>query len=108
MTSLAISEKHLEIIHDLIRLHAAASLRTFTESMVLYFKETGINPLSRDKSTSEELAKLRNTIISFIREQEKTKLLPLIEQVNEISLTIVHYFNEDAVRKSDLETLLQF
>lgn len=56
----------------------------FLNNAIWYFKKTGINPQSPIFSPKEELVKLEarlNQIIKFIRQQEKEKLNPLLDEL---------------------------
>jgi hypothetical protein len=104
-TTLTVDEDYLKILKDLAKEHGAKTQQEFFNSMILYFKETGINPKAKNKSTADELSKLRNTIISFIREQEKKKLDPIIEKLNETFEFMRNYYKNEAVTKDDLKAL---
>lgn len=105
-TTLTVDEEYLEVLKGLVKEHGAKNQQEFFNAMVSYFKETGINPSTKTKSTADELSKLRNTVVSFIREQEKTKLDPLIGKFNETFEFLLNYFKNEAVTKSDLKELL--
>jgi hypothetical protein len=107
MTSIGIDEVYSKMLEELVKLHEFNSKKEFAESMIAYFKDSGINPRSKNKSTADELAKLRNTMISFIKEQEKKKLDPMILKVSEIMEYMKEYFTNDALTKADLEKLLK-
>lgn len=65
------------------------------DKMTHYFVKTGLDPdMTEAESTSVEIKKLRETLISFIRNQEKTILLPVKEQVNEQSVALAKFLNE--------------
>lgn len=67
------------------------------DKMTHYFVKTGLDPdMTEAESTSVEIKKLRETLISFIRNQEKTILLPVKEQVNEQSVALANFLNETA------------
>ena len=56
----------------------------FLNNAIWYFKKTGVNPKSPIFSPKEELAKLEarlNQVIKFIRQQEKEKLNPLLDEL---------------------------
>lgn len=105
-TTLTVDAEYLKILKDLSKEYGAESQQEFFNSMVLYFKETGIDPKAKNRSTAEELSKLRNTVISFIREQEKKKLDPLILKLNETFEFLLNYYKNEAVTKADIKTLL--
>lgn len=65
------------------------------DKMIHYFVKTGLDPdMTEAESTSVEIKKLRETLISFIRNQEKSILLPVKEQVNEQSVALAKFLNE--------------
>ncbi len=79
------------------------SMKELTEQMIDYFNAVGIDPNTRDESVSKELQSLRNTFISFIRNQEKTKLNPLVNQFNEAMQLMINFYKNEALTKKDLE-----
>ncbi len=107
MTSIGIDEVYSKMVEELVKLHEFNSKKEFIENMIAYFKDLGINPKSRTKSTADELAKLRNTMISFIKEQEKKKLDPMIIKVSEIMEYMKDYFTNEALTKTDFEKLIK-
>lgn len=105
-TTLKIDKEYLEVLKDLLKDSDIKTQKDYVHSMLLYFKETGINPSAKTKSIADELSKLRNTVVSFIRQQEKTKLDPIIEKFNETFLFMRDYFQNEAVSKKDLQDLI--
>lgn len=106
-TTLTVDAEYLKILKDLTKEHEVETQQEFFNAMVLYFKETGINPKTKTKSTVEELSKLRNTLIGFIREQEKKKLDPMILKITEVLDFLRDYFKNEAVSKKDMMSLVQ-
>jgi len=106
-TTLTIDADYLKVMKDLAKEHGVETQQEYFNAMVTYFKETGINPKEKSRSTAEELSKLRNTVISFIREQEKKKLDPIILKVTEVMEFLKEYFQKDAVSKEDITALLK-
>ncbi len=56
----------------------------FINNAIWYFKKTGINPKSTIFSPKEEISKLEarlNQVLKFIRQQEKEKLNPLLDEL---------------------------
>ena len=74
----------------------------FLESAMEYFKKTGVNPLD-DKvlSPAEELKKFRDTIISFMRKQEKDYILPVFGNMEALIARFMRYIEEEAPRKTN-------
>ncbi len=74
----------------------------FLESAMEYFKKTGVNPLD-DKvlSPAEELKKFRDTIISFMRKQEKEYILPVFGNMEALIARFMRYIEEEAPRKTN-------
>jgi hypothetical protein len=71
-------------------------------SMVEYFEKTGVNP--RDRvilSPAEELKKFRDTIISFMRKQEKDFILPVFSQMNTLAVRFSEYIENEAPKGSE-------
>lgn len=106
-TTIRVDKSYVEVLEDLQKKFEIGSRKEFIESAIQYFHETGISPKSKIKSTSDELAKLRKTIVSFIREQEKKKLNPIIEQINDVMVFLKQYVQEEALTKNDLKSALQ-
>jgi len=104
-TTLTVDADYVKIMKDLTKEFEFETQQEFFNCMVLYFKETGINPKTKTKSTAEELSKLRTTVISFIREQEKTKLDPIILKLNETFDFLLNYYKHEAITKEDIKAL---
>jgi hypothetical protein len=105
-TTLRIDKDYLDVLKDLVKESDIKTQKDYVESMILYFKETGINPKVKNRSTADEISKLRNTVISFIREQEKKKLDPIISTLNETLDYLRNYYKNEAVTKDDLKALM--
>jgi hypothetical protein len=105
-TTLRIDKDYLDVLKDLVKESNIKTQKEYVESMILYFKETGINPKIKNRSTADEISKLRNTVISFIREQEKKKLDPIISTLNETLDYLRNYYKNEAVTKDDLKALV--
>lgn len=105
-TTLRIEKDYLDVLKDLVKESNIKTQKEYVESMILYFKETGINPKIKNRSTADEISKLRNTVISFIREQEKKKLDPIISTLNETLDYLRNYYKNEAVTKDDLKALV--
>ena len=61
------------------------TIKDFTAQMVDYFYRTGIDPSDEAntnlKEAIKELRKENNRVIGFIKQQEKTKLNPILDQM---------------------------
>ena len=58
------------------------------KQMVHYFLEHEIDPQDAQVRAEKELAKLRNTLVSFIRRQEKDILAPMSNKVDAIAVML--------------------
>ena len=79
------------------------SLVDFMEAMAKYFEVTGVNP--KDQvilSPAEELKKFRDTIISFMRKQEKDFIKPTFGKMDTLIARFVQYIEEEAPKKTDV------
>ncbi|UZR99632.1 BfmA/BtgA family mobilization protein [Chondrinema litorale] len=60
-------------------------LKEFTAQMISYFEKTGIDPVDSEatdlKETIKLLRKENNRVIGFIKQQEKTKLNPVLDEL---------------------------
>jgi hypothetical protein len=57
--------------------------------VVDFFDKTGFDPLQSDvESPAAEMKKLRNSLVSFIRKQEKDLLIPMMDRVDEMVKTM--------------------
>lgn len=67
------------------------------EKMVFYFEKTGINPEDvKVLSVADELNKFRDTIISFIRKQEKDFILPTFGKMDTLIVRMKEYIDDEA------------
>jgi len=65
-----------------------------------YMKETGVNP--KDfvvLSPAEEIKKLRDTVVSFMRKQEKDFILPVFGHMEALIVRFMKYIEEEAPKK---------
>jgi hypothetical protein len=102
-----ISIKHKELLQNLMATSETKFEKEFVEKMIDYFHETGLDPKDKIKSVPGELSKLRNTLVSFIKEQEKTKLNPILNKLDDITDFTVKFSKEEAVTKQDLADFLE-
>jgi len=56
----------------------------FFQQMVDFFQKTGYDPAEEFESPAAEVKKLRNTLVSFIRKQEKDYIVPLNDKVDHL------------------------
>lgn len=102
-----VGKNYDQIIKNLLAKSEIASEKEYTEAMLTYFEQTGIGPKHKIKSVSNELKKLRDVMVSFTRQQEKTKLDPIMSQMDELTSTLLNYLKKEAIKKSDLIELLK-
>lgn len=99
---LRVHPEYKELLKTLVEKSDLNSQIEYVEKMILYFKETGLQPTDRKEIITDELKNLRNTLVSFIRKQEKEKLNPLIDQFNKVSESLLNYLKTEAVTKDDI------
>jgi|GEM_PF-2083123 len=56
----------------------------FFQQMVDFFQKTGYDPAEEFETPAAEVKKLRNTLVSFIRKQEKDYIVPLNDKVDHL------------------------
>jgi hypothetical protein len=77
-----------EKLNKLSKLHQRR-MYIFLEQAVDFFDRTGFDPLQSDvESPAAEMKKLRNSLVSFIRKQEKDLLVPMMDRVDEMVKTM--------------------
>jgi len=75
------------------------------EKMVFYFEKTGLNPQDvKVLTVAEELNKFRDTIISFMRKQEKDFILPTFGKMDTLIVRMKEYIDDEAPRRGDIGT----
>ncbi len=87
LTTTNIGSNELKSLRQLAKKHDLSQTE-FINRSILYFKKTGINPADEITSPREEINKLNNkmeSVIKFIRTQEKTKMIPLLDELSIIS-----------------------
>ncbi|MDP4272685.1 MAG: BfmA/BtgA family mobilization protein [Bacteroidota bacterium] len=108
--TVAISEVYDDKLEELKKKLNWKSKGSLVENMISYFDTLGIDPRelnanSFDKQFSQlknDVSKLRETTVSFIKEQEKGILKPLVQQVTLNNEKIQSYFEHEAITKKDL------
>ncbi len=79
------------------------SLVDFMEAMAKYFEITGLNPKDQVVlSPAEELKKLRDTLVSFMRKQENDFIKPTFGKMDTLIARFTDYINEEAPQKADI------
>ena len=74
----------------------------FMEAMAQYFDTTGVNPKDMQVlSPADELKKLRETMVSFIRKQENDFIKPTFGKMDTLIARFVKYIEEEAPKNSD-------
>jgi hypothetical protein len=101
-----VDQEYDAIIKDLLQRSGIKTEKEYTEKMFDFFKNSGLDPTNEVKTVSGEISKLRNVVVGFIREQEKKKLNPLIQQVQELAEGMLSYMKDEAVTKEDLKQFI--
>ena len=62
------------------------TLKSYTENALEYFRKNHIDPrsLGEEKDVVTEVKKLRNNVFSFLQVQERTYLMPFVQDVYEL------------------------
>ena len=110
-TTITIDSSYLLKINSLSEKYKMNKI-SLIHSMIDYFEFYQINPNERNvnldskfASFEKKLDKVRDTFVSFIREQEKKKLDPLIKQTNESTQALLIFLKEQALTKDDLKNM---
>lgn len=106
LVSVKISKSHHELLQKLCKRDDIHFLKDYIAKMVEYFDETGLEPTQKVKSATGEISKLRNMMVGFIREQEKTKIDPMVNQFNELTEFLINHFKTQALTKEDLKNYM--
>ncbi len=65
--------------------------------MIQFFDQSGYDPLAGSFETpAEELKQLRNTLVSFIRTQEKNHIIPMSEKVDNLVLVLAEFMRDNS------------
>jgi len=79
------------------------SLVDFMEAMAKYFEITGLNPKDQVVlSPAEELKKLRDTLVSFMRKQENDFIKPTFGKMDTLIARFIKYIEEEAPKNGDV------
>ncbi len=79
------------------------SLVDFLDAMAKYFEVTGVNP--KDQvilSPAEEIKKLRDTLVSFMRKQESDFIKPTFGKMDTLIARFIKYIEEEAPKNGDI------
>jgi len=77
----------------------------FMEAMAQYFDTTGVNPKDMQVlSPAEELKKLRDTLVSFMRKQENDFIKPTFGKMDTLIARFIKYIEEEAPKNGDAAT----
>ena len=60
--TIRINKDYDSLIKSLVETSPIKTEKEYIEAMLVYFRETGLDPIAPTKSVSGELAKLRNTV----------------------------------------------
>ena len=78
------------------------SLVDFLDAMAKYFEVTGVNP--KDQvilSPAEEIKKLRDTLVSFMRKQENDFIKPTFGKMDTLIARFIKYIEEEAPKSGE-------
>ncbi len=81
----------------------------FLDAVMQYLQETGVNP--KDfvvLSPAEEIKKLRDTVVSFMRKQEKDFILPVFGHMETLIVRFMQYIEEEAPKNTDVKKASSF
>jgi len=74
----------------------------FLDATMKFMKKTGVNPKDFEVlSPAEEIKKLRDTLVSFMRKQEKDFILPVFGQMETLIVRFMQYIEEEAPKNSE-------
>jgi hypothetical protein len=79
------------------------SLVDFLDAMAKYFEVTGVNP--KDQvilSPADEIKKLRDTLVSFMRKQENDFIKPTFGKMDTLIARFIKYIEDEAPKSGDM------
>ncbi len=80
----------------------------FLKAMAIYFDKTGVNPRDlKILSPAEELKKLRDTLIGFIRTQEQEYIKPTFGKMDVLMARFVDYLDNEAPKRQDAKSIFE-
>jgi len=108
---IAISEEYYSHIETIKKNLDIKSNGELIESMILYFHVLGFDPRDLKQNSviqeigriKNDISKLRDTTVAFIRQQEKGLLAPLINQVNTNTEQLLKYLANEPLTVKHLE-----
>lgn len=109
-TTITIDKSYMPLYERMSNDYGISKKKLF-EFMLNYFEVTGINPtettrpsFSKEfKELKDEVKKMRETTVSFIKQQEKGMLKPLVEQVNTSTQQLLIYLANEPLTVKHLE-----
>ena len=101
---------------DALAEKASENITSYLHLIISYFLETGVDPKTRFKSFTDELAttrkdlskqikESRDTYVSFIREMESKKLTVMANSIDAIAVRLLNYLDKEAPTKEELLAL---
>lgn len=70
--------------------------------MAIYFEKTGVNPSDLlILSPADELKKFRDTIISFLRKQEKDFIMPVFSRIDTVAMLLTKHLQKEDTNNSN-------
>ncbi|NLT49435.1 MAG: hypothetical protein GXX85_00785 [Ignavibacteria bacterium] len=100
-TTIRVEKVDKDLLDTLRKRDGISSNIKYFKAMVEFFNSTGLNPSEKVKSTSGELKKLRDVVVSFTRTQEEKKLDPIMKTLDELTNTLLNFLKSEALRKQD-------
>ena len=101
ISNLKVAKETKEIIDNLVKKHGGKQ-RDFLHKMVVYFQNTGTNPDTfLMPSPAEEIKKLRDSLIGFMRKQESDFIKPTFGKMNSVLEMVVHFMDDEKQKKGD-------
>ena len=103
-TSLRIAGEAAKTLSHLCEAWHAPSQKAAFSAMVQFFEDRHINPLEeKPMSVNEQLAKLKDTVISFYRTSEKKQSEQIVRQLAELRVIA----DQQAILRSDFAALAE-
>ena len=89
ITTIKVTQKHRELIGKAASRHDRP-LGEFVHQCVLFVHKHRYNPYDlKDMSIADEFKKLRDSLVGFIRQQEKDHIVPMHNAVNDMTRQLV-------------------
>lgn len=109
-TSLRIAGEAAKTLSQLCEAWHAPSQKAAFSAMVQFFEDRHINPLEeKPMSVNEQLAKLKDTVISFYRTSEKKQSEQIVRQLAELRVIAdqAYDISQQAILRSDFTVLAE-